>query len=287
MSHRTPYNLDRNLEHRTVMDAISDYVRVCETAARAGGRVLLEKIGRVEVREKSPSDLVTEADLASQEVVRRAILTAFPDHSVIGEEDQPDGAGAEEEVKPTEYRWFVDPLDGTTNYVHQVPHFCVSLALERSGELLVGTVYDPVAEQCFSAAAGQGALLNGKPIRTSDVSRLSQTLAAVGLPSAVRPDSPDLRLFLAALTRCQALRRTGSAALNLCYVAAGRFDAFWSYSTKSWDVAAGVLLIREAGGVVTAPDGGPFVLEKGHFLAAANGQLHAELRALVAEAGLA
>jgi len=287
MSPSTPYNLDRSLEHRKVMDAISDYVRVCETAVRAGGRVLLEKIGRVKVREKSPSDLVTEADFASQELVRRTILTAFPDHSVISEEDEPDGAGAEGEVKPTEYRWFLDPLDGTTNYVHQVPHFCVSLALERSGELLVGAVYNPVTGECFSAAAGQGAFLNGKRIRTSEVSTLPQSLAAVGLPSAVRPDSPDRQLFLAALTRCQALRRTGSAALNLCYVAVGRFDAFWSYSTKSWDVAAGVLLIREAGGVVTAPDGGPFVLDKGHFLAAANGPLHAELRAMVAEAGLA
>jgi len=269
------------------MDAISEYVKVCETAVRAGGRVLLERIGRVEVREKSPSDLVTEADFASQEVVRQTILTAFPDHLVIAEEDQPADAGVARPLAPAEHRWFLDPLDGTTNYVHQVPHFSVSLALERSGELLVGAVYNPMNGELFSAAAGRGALLNGNPIRTSEVSHLPHSLAAVGLPSSVRPDSPDRVLFLAALTRCQALRRTGSAALNLCYVAAGRFDAFWSYSTKSWDVAAGALLIREAGGVVTAPDGGAFVLEEAHFLAAANKRLHAELRALVAEAGLA
>jgi myo-inositol-1(or 4)-monophosphatase len=216
-------------------------------------------------------------------------LTAFPDHSVIGEEGEPEGVGPEPDGSrgPAEYRWLIDPLDGTTNYVHQVPHFCVSVALERSGELLVGAVYDPVSKEFYSAAAGRGGFLNGRRIRTSDVSRLSETLAAVGLPAAVGPECPDLRMFLAALSQCQALRRTGSASLNLCYVAAGRFDAFWCYSTKSWDVAAGVLLIREAGGVVTAPNGGPFVLEAGQFLAAANEQLHAELLALAAKAGLA
>jgi myo-inositol-1(or 4)-monophosphatase len=248
----------------------------------------MEKLGRVQAREKSRSNLVTEADLASQEVVCRRVFNAFPEHGVIGEEHQP-GTGRPLGGDPSEqaeYCWHVDPLDGTTNYVHQVPHFCVSLALERSGDLLVGAVYNPVAEECFSAAAGQGARLNGTPIRTSRVTRLSQALAAFGLPAVVPQDSPDLRLFLKAVGRCQAVRRTGSAALNLCYLAAGRFDASWSFSTNLWDVAAGVLLIREAGGMVTDPDGGPFDLKHARYLAAANGRLHAELRALAAEAGL-
>jgi myo-inositol-1(or 4)-monophosphatase len=270
------------------MDAIADYARICEEAVRAGGAVLLEKIGRVEAREKGRADLVTEADLASQEVVRRIVLDAFPGHSVLGEEDGlgRDPRAGRESGPPAEYRWIVDPLDGTTNYVHQVPHFCVSLALERSGELLVGAVYDPVAEECFAAAVGAGARLNGKPIRTSDVSDLSQALATVGFPAVVTAESPDLRLFLAALGRCQAIRRTGSAALNLCYLAAGRFDASWCFSTKAWDVAAGALLIVEAGGTVTAPDGGPFALLSGQYLAAANRTLQAQLRGLVREAGL-
>ena len=263
------------------MSVTSDCVKVCEKAVRAGGELLLAKWGRVAVRQKGRADLVTEADLASQEIVSQIILAAFPGHAVIGEEDAADAARPE-----SEYRWFVDPLDGTTNYVHGVPHFCVSLALEHSGRLLVAAVYDPVAEECYTAVAGEGARLNAEPIRTSGVSRPSQALAAVGFPAEVKPDSPDLLLFLEAVKHCQALRRTGSAALNLCYVASGRFDASWCCSTKAWDIAAGALLIREAGGVVTSPDGGPLLLETGRFLAAANPALHAELRSMVAKAGL-
>lgn len=266
---------------------MSEYIKVCEKAVRAGGALLLEKIGRVEVREKGRNDLVTEADFASQEVVRRTILDAFPDHFIIGEEDEPTGAVSEADPAghEEEFRWFVDPLDGTTNYVHQVPHFCVSVAVERSGRLLAGAVYNPVADECFLAVAGEGACLNGRPIRTSRVACLSEALAAVGFPPQVNADSPDLKFFLEALQECQSMRRTGSAALNLSYVAAGRFDAAWSFSIRSWDVAAGVLLIREAGGIVTAPDGSPFTLDDPCFLAAANGQLHDELRGLVMRAG--
>jgi myo-inositol-1(or 4)-monophosphatase len=263
------------------MSVKSDYVKVCEEAARAGGALLLDKWGQVSVREKGPADLVTEADLASQEIVSQTILAAFPDHVVIGEEDD-----RHVDRGKSEFRWWVDPLDGTTNYVHGVPHFCVSLALEQSGRLLVAAVYHPVIGDCYTAVAGEGARLNAQPIRTSGVFRVSNALAAVGFPSQVRPDSPDLVLFLEAAKRCQALRRTGSAALNLCYVASGRFDAFWCYSTKAWDIAAGALLIEEAGGVVTSPDGGPFAPDTGRFLAAANARLHAELRSMVAQAGL-
>jgi myo-inositol-1(or 4)-monophosphatase len=235
--------------------------------------VLQDWVGRVEVYSKGPADLVTQADLASQEVVRRTVLGAFPDHCLLGEEKAPDEILADR----AEYRWIVDPLDGTTNYVHGVPHYCVSLALERNGDLLVGAVYDPVLDECFTAAAGQGARLNARPIHTSEVGVLSEALAAVGFPPSVSRDSPDLLLFLEMVCRCQAIRRTGSAALNLCYLASGRFDLAWSYSTNIWDVAAGTLILREAGGWMTSTTGGDFSLEKAHFLAAANRALHTQL----------
>ena len=263
------------------MSAMPEYARICEKAVRAGGAAVKDWIGRIDVREKGPADLVTQADFASQDVIRRTVLEAFEDHSLLGEEQDQDVRVSRQRSK---YRWIADPLDGTTNFVHGVPHYCVSLALERHGELLVGAVYDPIRNECFTAAAGEGAFLDGNPIRTSDVHELSGALAAVGFPPVTPRDCPDLLVFLEALERCQAIRRTGSSALNLCYLAAGRFDVYWSYSAKIWDVAAGVLLVREAGGVVTAPSGGPFLLEEAQFLAAANGPLHGRLKQLVARA---
>jgi myo-inositol-1(or 4)-monophosphatase len=266
------------------MDKQADYLRVCEEAVRGGGQVVQQWAGRFEVRKKGPADLVTQADFASQEAVRQIVLGAFPDHSFLGEEsgsnaNPGDSLGS---AARAEFRWIVDPLDGTTNYVHGVPHYCVSLALERSGRLLVGAVYDPVLDECFTAAVGQGARLNGRPIHASRVAELSEALDAVGFPPNVQADAPDLLLFLEMLTRCQAIRRTGSSALNLCYLAAGRFDLYWSYSTHVWDVAAGVLIVREAGGCVTSPSGDEFALEAAHFLAAANPALHARLREVAA-----
>ena len=267
---------------------MSDFIEVCEKAARRSGAILTEMLGRVEVREKGRADLVTEADFASQEAIREAVLEAFPDHSFLGEEQGAgfDRPGAYTAPAESEYRWIADPLDGTTNYVHQVPHFSVSLALEHRGKLLAGCVFDPILDECFLATSGGGAQLNGKAIQTSRVSSLSKSLAAVGFAPGCKGDSAELRMFLRGLERCQALRRTGSAALNLAYVAAGRFDASWSMSTKIWDVAAGVLLIREAGGLVTAPDGGRFCLDEGRFLVAANDELHALLVAMSADAGV-
>ena len=255
------------------MNTLNDYLRVCEEAVRTGGRVIQDWVGKFEVRKKGPADLVTQADFASQEAVRQLVLDAFPEHCLLGEEKTPSDAATDR----AEYRWIVDPLDGTTNFVHGVPHYCVSLALERNGDLLVGAVYDPLLDECFSAAAGQGAWLNGRPIHTSEVSALSEALAVVGFPPNVQRSSPDLVLFLEMLGRCQAIRRSGSSALNLCYLAAGRYDVYWSYSTKIWDVAAGVLIAREAGGRITSPTGSDFCLEEASFLAAANGGLYAQL----------
>ncbi len=276
----------------------SDYLQVCEAAVRAGGRVVQDWAGRFDTRKKGPADLVTQADFASQETVRQTVLAAFPDHSLLGEEgDCPDFRVSENGTVPfgaaagapgtaasrTEYRWIVDPLDGTTNYVHGVPHYCVSLALERNGRLLVGAVFDPILDECFTAIEGGGARLNGRPIHVSGVTALSEALAAVGFPPSSQSDGLDVRVFLEMLPRCQAIRRSGSSALNLCYLAAGRFDLYWSYSTRIWDVAAGVLIVREAGGRVTSPRGGEFSLEEAHFLAAATPALHAQLLEIAAQ----
>lgn len=258
------------------------FLASAEDAARQGGAILKKMLGKVEVSEKGPADLVTEADFASQEAIKRILLEAYPDHGFIGEEG---GSGARI-AGEGEYRWIVDPLDGTTNFVHGVPHFCVSLALECKGQLLVGAVYNPMTEECYLAEAGKGAHLNGQAIFTSKVTDLAQSLAALGLPSVVNSQSPDLRLFNEALGACQAIRRTGSAALNLCYLAAGRFDVAWSYCTKVWDIAAGALIIQEAGGVVESPDGQDLDVHQGQILCAANGPLMGQLRDQAAKAGL-
>jgi myo-inositol-1(or 4)-monophosphatase len=261
------------------MSEISDYQTVCEQAVRSAGAVLLKYLGRVEPREKGPSDLVTEADVASQETVRRTVLGAFPNHSFLGEEDT--GAA----VAPrSEYRWIVDPLDGTTNYVHGLPFFAVSLALERNGEPLVGATYNPVTNECFKVAKGRGALCNGRAIRCSKVPNLSKAMAVAGFAAGANRNSPDVRVFLEAVDHCQSARRTGSASLNLAYLAAGRMDVFWSFSTKVWDVAAGVLMVREAGGVVTSPSGGSFVLDDAQFLAASSEAVHGEALLMVRKA---
>ncbi len=262
------------------MSELQTYLETCEKAVRAAGATIRDWIGRTSVQHKGPADFVTEADFAAQEVVKGTVLQAFPQHSVLGEEDQLAG----DTPSKTEYRWVVDPLDGTTNFVHGIPHYAVSLALEHFDQVLVGAVFDPSLNECFTAAIGRGAFLNGRPIRTSSSNRLSEVIAGTGFPAKLQPDSPDLLVFNKALFRCQGIRRTGSAALNLCDLAVGRFGVLWGFSTKIWDIAAGVLLIEEAGGVVTSPEGGQVNLGSGRFLASANQDLHQQLLELVREA---
>ncbi len=254
---------------------MTNYLKTCEQAARAGGKILLDWVGRFATREKGPADLVTEADLASQEEIRRILLAAYPDHGFLGEEE---GAAL---AQNAEYRWLVDPLDGTTNYVHQIPHYCVSIALERRGQLVCGTVFEPVSGECFTAEAGGGAYLNGRRLSTSGVFDLSQTVAAVSFPPKVERGSRAIEEFIRAIVACQSVRRTGSTALNLCYVAAGRFDAYWGGDTKAWDVAAGALIVQEAGGTITDYTGGSLNLDHPQFVAAATATLHKKLLALL------
>ena len=234
--------------------------------------MLVDWSGRLGVREKGPADLVTEADFASQETIRDVLLGEFPGHGMLGEE------GVAIRGKDPRFRWIVDPLDGTLNYVHQLPNWCVSVALEDSGRIVVGTVYDPIREECYTAEVGKGAYLNGQALRTSGTTELSAALVAASFPPRVRRDSPEVARFVNVMESCQGVRRMGSAALNLCYLAAGRFDGYWSANTHPWDIAAGMLLVREAEGVFTDLEGNEIDLENPKFLAAATPELHARLR---------
>ncbi len=263
---------------------MSDFLETCERAARAGGKVLLEQQGRIQARQKGPKDLVTEADLASQQVIRDVLLTAYPDHLFLGEEDDPEQLVGDAEPQGDRYRWIVDPLDGTINYVHNLQSYAVSVALEKAGNVLVGVVLDPVANECFYAADGKGAFLNGERIGASDCESIVEALMAVSFSANADRGSIEIRRFTEVVHASQSIRRLGSAALNLCYVASGRLDGYFAASVKQWDVAAGVLILREAGGVVTSMDGGAFDLARPKFACAATAALHAQLLETLARA---
>ncbi|MDO4550186.1 MAG: inositol monophosphatase family protein [Planctomycetia bacterium] len=258
---------------------LAKYLAVCKDAAHAAGNVLKDFIGRIHVREKGRADLVTEADVAAQEKVKEVVSRAFPDHVFLGEEDTP--CSDSERAREGVFRWIVDPLDGTTNYVHGVPFFGVSLALECGGELLVSAIYAPLLGEFFSAAKGHGAFLNENPLSVSRTREVQQSVIAVGFPPVIRYDAPGLLAFLNCLCECQAVRRTGSTALNMAYVAAGRFDACWNFSTKPWDMAAGALLVQEAGGTLTTITGDDFFIDQNTFLVAATPELHKDFRELI------
>ncbi len=241
-------------------------------AARLGGQTLLDWQEKFTTREKGPADLVTDADFASQKIVRETLLTARPDDCFLGEESGAEAATAEE--RQGRVCWVVDPLDGTSNYVHGFPMFATSIAAVLDDQILAAAVFDPLRDEMFSASLGGGASLNDQPLQTTDVEQLGEALAAVSLPPKVRPDSPDLAGFIAVVEACQAIRRTGSAALNLVYVAAGRLDAHWAHVIQPWDAAGGILIVREAGGVVSNSTGGPFDVWKADYLVAATQPLH-------------
>jgi len=266
---------------------MSDFLAVCEQAARAGGAALQKWVNRVTAQEKGPKDMVTEADFASQQAIREVVLSAFPEHRFLGEERD---EAQERAVAPTgrlgdgDYRWIVDPLDGTLNFIRSLPSYAVSVAVERGGELLVGVVFDPMLDECFTAAAGCGAFLNGKPIRPSRCRSLPQALVAVSFSANVPRDSVEIRRFVEILQASQSMRRSGSAALNLCYVGCARLDAYFASSLYVWDVGAGVLVAREAGATVTSIMGHTFDLRRPDLAIAATADLHAELLQALARA---
>jgi len=245
--------------------------------AREAGAILLEGHGRVHAPEKKGRiDLVTEFDRRSEALLLSRIRERFPDHAILAEES---GAGGASKAR---VRWICDPLDGTTNYAHNYPFFCVSVGVEVDGVMAAGAVYDPVREELFAAAVGRGATLNGAPIHVSAIVEVESALLVTGFPYDVR-EHPErhMPLFQEFLLRAQGVRRDGSAALNLCYVAMGRFDGMWEGNLNPWDVAAGSLIVREAGGVVTGYADEPFRLE-GRRIVTANPPLHAKLLAVVA-----
>ncbi len=240
---------------------------IAETAARAGAAQLISWRSRFTSREKSARDMVTDADLASQRAVEKVIRDAFPDHGFLGEES-PDRSQLE-----LPYCWVVDPLDGTTNYVHGFPFYAVSVAVAFEGQLAAGVVIDPLVDECFTAARGMGSHLNGKSIAVSNVTRLDQALVAVSFPPDPKTDSPDIQAFLRVSPECQAVRRTGSAAINLAYVACGRLDAHWAYYIHSWDSAAGALLVEEAGGIARSYAGDKYNVADGSYCVAGTQEL--------------
>jgi myo-inositol-1(or 4)-monophosphatase len=271
---------------RASMPSPPDFLAVCEAAARAGGRVLGEWIGRFKATAKGPRDFVTEADHASQHEVRRIVLEAFPHHGFVGEEGE-EGRPPIPIGKPGHsgagIRWIVDPLDGTTNYVNGFPAYCVSVALARGDDLLVAAIHDPLRDECFTARSGGGACLNGVPISSSVAIDPVDAVAAVSFPPHVSTDSPAVADFLAVLPHVHAVRRTGSTALNLAYVASGRLHTFWARRIACWDAAAGLLIAREAGCTVGSFAGGPEVipLDDPAFIAACTPQLFTAMRTLL------
>ena len=227
---------------------------------------------------KGDVDLVTVADRTAETLIRERLAEVFPEHGIYGEE------GTRERLDG-EFRWYVDPLDGTTNFAHGFPHFCVSLGLEQracglahdeDGRLVAAVIYDPMRDELFVAERGRGARMNGKQMHVSLVPELGEALVATGFPSRKRHDSPNIHFYQEFTLRSHGVRRAGSAALDLAYVASGRLDAFWEFNLNPWDTAAGILLVEESGGQVTNFSGGQYRLNSNEILAS-NGLFHAEL----------
>jgi len=241
-----------------------------EIVLRAGEIQMAGRESGFRVAKKGAIDLVTEVDLACERMCRAVLAERFPEHDILAEELS---TGPQEAARAP-YRWVFDPLDGTTNYAHGLPIFCASLALELDGQPLVGAIYDPTRRELFTAERGQGSFVNGTRLKASATGALGDALLVTGFPYDMHVRGPELvELFGLFLHRARAVRRLGSAALDLCYVAAGRFEGFWEQHLNPWDVAAGALVVTEAGGRVTGMDGGAFDARAGH-LVASNGLVH-------------
>ena len=240
-----------------------------EIAREAGALLVSFYERRVPFELKGEFDLVTEADLASEKLVVERLQSRFPQHGIVAEE----GSG---HSSPSEYRWYVDPLDGTTNFAHSLPIFNVTLALERAGEMLAGVVFDPIRQEMFTAELGSGAWLNNRRIRVSAVSRLESSLLCTGFPTRRRHLNTNVHFYHQLAMATHGVRRTGSAAIDLAWVACGRLDGFWEFGLNPWDMAAGRLLVAEAGGRVTDMRGAPHTFQSPHLLAD-NGHVHEQI----------
>jgi myo-inositol-1(or 4)-monophosphatase len=255
-----------------------EFTAAAAAVAREAGAILRDGLGGPrQIAYKGLVDLVTEMDKRSEATIVSAITSQFPDHRIVAEE----GSGPREGDSP--YRWLIDPLDGTTNYAHGLPHFAVSIALQHGDEMIVGVVYDPMRDELFRAERGGGAFLNDRPLHVSAVDELIRSLLTTGFPydATVRPVA--LAHFNAFSFASQAIRRYGAAALDLCYVAAGRFDGFYESHLGPWDAAAGALIAAEAGATITDYDNGPFDPFRG-VIVATNGHIHEAVLRTIAEA---
>src|SRR5579863_860864 len=248
----------------------TDFVPAMSEIAREAGALLMKHFRqRVKVEYKGEADLVTVADRNSETLIRERIGQHWPTHDILGEEGGLRDTGSD-------YRWYVDPLDGTTNFAHGFPVFCVSMALEHKGQRIAGVVYDPTRDEMFAAEKGSGAFLNQQRIQVSATDKLAESLVATGFPSHKRHKNPNIHFYHQITLRTHGVRRAGSAALDLCYVASGRFDGFWEFNLNPWDTAAGALIVEEAGGKMSRFDGSPFELDSRETLAS-NGLVHEAL----------
>lgn len=260
---------------------MSTMLEFAKDTAKRAGQLLKEGLSRPrEIRYKGEIDLVTEMDIASEKLILEAIRANYPDHAILAEEsgrsDQPDSA----------YRWVVDPLDGTTNYAHGLPIFCVSIGLEKDGEPLLGVIYAPMLDELYWGEVGEGAYLNGQKLGVSTTQEVGKALLVTGFPYDVKVKSDNLVHFSNFLLAAQAVRRLGSAAIDLAWVAAGRFDGFWEPRLGAWDMCAGTVLVREAGGTVTNYVGGHFSIYEKEIVAS-NTHLHAQMLHVLAEQQIA
>lgn len=253
------------------------YLETAVDIAREAGALLANYFERrVAFELKGEFDLVTEADRASEKLVVERLRSHFPSHTIVAEE----GGGLDQS---SEYRWFVDPLDGTTNFAHSFPVFNITLGLERAGELIAGVVFDPLHQEMFTAERGAGAYLNNRRIHASATRRLADSLASTGFPSRKRHHNVNIHFYYQLAMASHGVRRTGSAAIDLAYVACGRLDLFWEFGLKPWDMAAGILLVEEAGGRVSDMQGASHSLSSSEHLLASNGIFHEEILAIFRE----
>lgn len=250
---------------------VDKYLKEAEGIAKKAGKMLRENINTsAEIFFKGAVDLVTDFDNRAQRMIFDHLSACFPDHDFIGEEGLSKNRGEE-------FRWIIDPLDGTTNYAHGFPIFCVSIALEWKEEIVLGVVYDPMRREMFSAVKEEGAFLNGKKIQVSSIGDLDKSLVATGFPYDLRESKVNnIDHFNNFVVRVQAIRRCGSAAMDLCYVACGRFDGFWELKLKPWDVAAGALIVKEAGGKISDFKNGEFSIF-GNEILATNGLIYTQM----------
>ncbi len=252
-------------------------IDIAKEAARAAGKILKENYGKLDptaVRQKTVNDFISFVDEQSEEKIISLIKDTYPDHSFLAEE-----SGLQENDKS--YQWIIDPLDGTTNYIHQIPVFAVSIGLKFKDELILGVIYNPINNEMFWAEIDRGAFLNDRPIRVTDKNDMSQCLIATGFPFKAKHLLPEyLQAFANIFNVSRGMRRLGAAAIDLAYVAAGRFDAFWEIGLSPWDVAAGAVIVREAGGLVSDFWNNPYFLHN-NYIVATNGKIHQDLLAQV------